>query len=101
MYFLLENHLFLTVSLHLCDYTTQKVTSFQPILLQRIFDDNPYPSLALKWELASAMGVKRSKIDNWFKYRRRSRLKRTDLSVKKTCKLLPSANYYLHKSNVQ
>ena len=69
---------FITASLRLCDYTTKKVTSFQERLLEKIFDDNPNPSLPLRYELASAMGVKRRKVDKWFYHQRKKRKRSTD-----------------------
>ena len=65
--------------------------------MQRIFDDNPNPSLPLRYELASAMGVKRKKIDTWFQYQRRKRRKTMDLSSTRTCKLPKSATSRFHK----
>ena len=67
-----------TASLRLRDYTTKKVTSYEGSLLKTIFDDNPNPSLLLRNELASAMGVKLSSINKWF-YRQRKKCKKLQI----------------------
>ena len=53
------------------------ISSLNERRLIQVFEENPAPSLNLRKELATTIGVKRNKIDMWFYHRRKKRKRKS------------------------